>query len=325
MRCGFVTRVQFVPIFLVLVIGGSSPAQQSPSASQQFPPIKVDVQLVALTATVGDSKGRAVTGLTKDDFQVFEDGVAQQLSVFHNDEKVPVSVGILFDTSGSMLDKIEGVEDAVLHFMDTTNPEDDIFLIRFSDNISLVQDFTGDRQRLRRAVKDLRPHGGTPLYDAVIEGLQHLQQGRQRKKALLIITDGNDTASRASLQEAIATAQQSEAIIYALGIGHGEQGSFGHAEGAFNDTVDERALRSITDATGGRTFILQGEHRHGGADVVDQAARQVGLELRGQYTLAYHPTNKAKDGTYRRIQIKLIGHSEFAVRTRQGYFAPKQE
>lgn len=232
-----------------------SSGQQILANQQQFPPIKVEVRLVTLTATVEDSDRRAVAGLKKEDFQIVEDGAPQQVSVFHNDEKAPVSVGILFDTSGSMVDKIEGVKDAVLHFIDTTDPKDDIFLIRFNDSISLVQELTSDRQQLRRAVGTLLPGGGTALYDAVISGLQQLQQGQHKKKALLIVTDGSDTTSQVSLREAVATAQQSEAIIYALSIGHGEQGSFGHLEGMFKDTVDKKALESLTDTTGGRTFI----------------------------------------------------------------------
>ena len=302
----------------------SSGQEQILTNQQQFPPIKVEVQLVTLTATVEDSGGRAIVGLKSEAFQVFEDRVPQQISVFHDDEKVPVSVGILFDTSGSMVDKIEGVKDAVLHFIDTTDPEDDIFLIRFSNSIPLVQELTNDRQQLRRAVGTLLPGGGTALYDAVISGLEHLQLGQHKKKALLIVTDGNDTTSQVSLREAVATAQQSEAIIYALGIGHGEQGSFGHLEGMFKDTVDKKALESLTDTTGGRTFILEGKHYRGGVDVVDQAAQQVGNELRDQYTLAYHPSNRAKDGTYRHIQVKLVGHPEYTVRTREGYLAPRE-
>lgn len=297
------------------------PAQQSP---QEEPYVfKADVQLVSLTATIEDRDGRAVAGLQQQDFQIVEDGVLQQISVFHNDEKVPVSVGIVFDTSGSMVDKIDDVQDAVNHFVQTTNPEDDIFLLQFSGGTKLAQGFTSDRQQLRRAVDRLRPRGGTALYDAIIQGLALLQQGRHRKKALLVVTDGNDTVSTASLREAMASAQQSEAIIYALGIGHGEQGSFGHT-GNSRDYVDVDVLNSLADATGGRAFLLEGTHSRNGVDQVDQAAQQVGAELRGQYTIAYKPVNKTKDGTYRKVTIKVISHPDYQVRTRAGYFAPKQ-
>src|SRR6266849_8468469 len=147
--------------------------------------------------------------------------------------------------------------------------------MRFSSNVSLVEDFTGDRQLLRRAIGRLYPGGSTALYEAIAEGLQHLQAGKHKKKALLLITDGNDTSSTVTLKEAVATAQQSEAIIYALGIGHGERGSFGHLLGIFKDTVDVDALREVTSVAGGRTFLLQGEHHKKGVDQIDQACQQV--------------------------------------------------
>jgi Ca-activated chloride channel family protein len=306
-------------VFLGAVL--SFAAQQDRAEPQQFPPIKVEVQLVSLTATVEDNQGHAVAGLQKQDFEVYEDGVLQDVAVFHNDERIPVSIGVIFDTSGSMVDKIDEVQDAVIHFIDTTNPEDDIFLVRFSTHVFLVEDFTGDRQRLRRAIGRLGPGGSTALYEAVVTGLGHLQEGKYKKKALLVITDGNDTSSQITLTEAVATAQQSEAIVYALGIGHGEHGSFGHLEGMFKDNVDVDALKAPTEVTGGRTFVLEGAHRKGGVDLIDQACQRVGAELRGQYTIGYYPKSN-KEGTYRRIRIKAKD-LRYTVRTREGYFSSK--
>lgn len=316
------THKAFSFLLLTVLMAINTSLLLTQQQSQEIPPIKVDVSLVNITATVTDHDGRAVAGLNQQDFQVYEDGVAQDMSVFHNDDRVPVSVGILFDTSGSMVDKIDEVQDAVIHFIDTTNPEDDIFLLQFNSYISLVEDFTDDRQRLRRAVGRLLPGGSTALYEAIVEGLQHLQAGKYKKKALLLITDGNDTSSQISLREAVATARQSEAIIYALGIGHGEKGSFGHLEGIFKDTVDVDALLAVTDATGGRTFMLQGAHKRGGVDQIDKACQEAGNELRFQYTLGYYPKNKARDGTYRHVKI-TTKNPNYVVRTRAGYFAPK--
>lgn len=308
---------------LWIVLGCSAAAQKPGVASQEIPPFKVDVTLVSLTATVADQDDRAVANLEKQDFAVYEDGVLQDIAAFHNDDRVPVSVGIVFDTSGSMVDKIDEVQDAVIHFVETTNPDDDIFLMRFSSDVSLVEDFTGDRKLLRRAISRLSPGGSTALYEAIAEGLQHLQAGKHKKKALLLITDGNDTSSTVTLKEAVATAQQSEAIIYALGIGHGERGSFGHLPGIFKDTVDVDALRQFTGVAGGRTFLLQGEHHKKGVDQIDQACQQVGAELRMQYSLGYYPKNKAKDGAFRRVEAK-VRNANYSVRTRRGYFAPKE-
>ncbi|HJT69346.1 MAG TPA: VWA domain-containing protein [Terriglobales bacterium] len=309
-------------LILLIAITALGSAQDKSKASEESPPIKVDVSLVNLTATVTDDDGHAVAGLNQEDFQVYEDSVLQDTSVFHNDDRVPVSVGIVFDTSGSMVDKIDEVQDAVIHFIETTNHEDDIFLLQFNSYTSLVEDFTDDRQKLRKAVGRLQPGGSTALYEALVEGLQHLQGGKHKKKALLLITDGNDTSSQVTLKEAVATAQQSEAIIYALGIGHGERGSFGHLLGIFKDTVDVNALRAVTNATGGRTFLLEGAHHHNGVDQIDKACQEVGSELRLQYTLGYYPKNKAKDGTYRKVRITTKS-AKYAVRTRGGYFAPK--
>jgi len=299
-------------------------AFQAPQEPQQFPPIRVEVQLVSFNATVTDREGRAVTGLKKEDFTVLENGVPQDIAVFHDDERVPVSIGIIFDTSGSMVDKIEGVQDAAIHFANTTNPEDDIFLIRFSSNVSLVQDFTNDRGQLKRAIGGLHAQGSTLLYDAILEGLEHLQAGQHKKKALLVITDGNDTSSSVGLQETIATVQQSEAIVYALGIGHGERGSFGHLLfGGHEDRVNIEALTAIASASGGRAVLVEGPHHRGKVDQIDQAALQVSAELRNQYTIAYYPKNRAKDGTFRRLEIRTV-NPNYTVRARNGYVAPRE-
>lgn len=291
-----------------------------PGTTQSQEAIKVDVKLVSLTATVEDEEGHPVANLRQPDFEVYEDGIRQQIAVFHNDENIPVSVGILFDTSGSMVDKIEGVRDAVLHFIETTNPEDDIFLLRFSSTIRVVQEFTDNRKRLKRAVGSLEPRGSTALYDAIVRGLDHLQAGRHKKKALVLITDGNDTSSDATLKQAVATAQQAEAIVYALGIGHDEKGSFGHLEGLFRDTVDIEALRAITDVTGGRAVLLQGDLHRGSTDRVDEAVQSFSAELRKQYTIGYYPLKTEGDGQFRHIQIRTRDRN-YAVRTREGYFA----
>ena len=174
----------------------SRPRQQpqptpSPQQVGEGDVIRVDTELVTLTATVTDVRGRYLADLKQSDFTVYEDGVKQQIAYFSTGDRVPMSLGILFDTSGSMVDKIEGVEDAVQHFVKSVAPGDEIFLIRFSDNAELVQDFTDDRRRILRAVEDLEPQGSTALYEAVLLGLQKVTSGQHRKRALLLVTDGN--------------------------------------------------------------------------------------------------------------------------------------
>ncbi|MBA3357045.1 MAG: VWA domain-containing protein [Pyrinomonadaceae bacterium] len=176
--------------------------------------VRVDTELVTLTATVTDSRGRYVANLKQSDFTVYEDGAKQELSYFNTGDRVPVSLGILFDTSGSMIDKIHGVQDAVEHFVKSVSAGDEIFLIRFSEDAELVQDFTDDRRRILRAVEHLEPQGSTALYDAVVLGLEGIKQGKHRKRALLLLTDGNDTASSARFDSVVALARRSEVTIY---------------------------------------------------------------------------------------------------------------
>ena len=307
------------PSLLLLFLYPIAISQEPARPPESTPKIRVEVGLVSLTATVSDRSGRPVPDLGKNDFEIYEDGVPQEIAVFQR-EDVPVSVGILFDTSGSMADKIDEVRDATIHFTQTTNSADDIFLMQFSAAVSLVQDFTGDRQRLARAIGKLRPWGSTALYEAIVKGLLHVQKGKHKKKALLVITDGNDTSSQISLEQAVDAALKSEVLIYCLGIGHGEHGSFGHAEGLFKDTVDVDVLRTFSNLTGARTLLVEGAHHKHGVDLIDQASQEVSAELRRQYTLGYYPQSKAKDGKYRRIQVK-VKNGKFKVRARDGYFA----
>ena len=295
------------------------------SAGAQEPPvpstIKVETDLVSLTATVLDRGDRPIVDLEKADFALYENGVAQDIAIFQK-EDVPVSLGILFDTSGSMVDKIDEVRDAVIHLINTTNPADDIFVMQFSTEAFVVQNFTGDRQALAAAIGTLRARGSTALYEAIVKGSEYVQHGQHKKRALIVITDGNDTSSAISLEDALDAAVKSEVLIYCLGIGHGEHGSFGHLEGSFKDTVDIDVLRRFSNLTGGTALLVEGAHFKHGVDQIDQACQSLSAELRRQYTLGYYPQNKTHDGKYRRIQVE-VKKEKLKVRARDGYFAPK--
>lgn len=323
MRASFARRALIALAFLLWCICGVSPdlsmGEDLGVPGKTVPPIKTDVGLVTLTVTVLDKSDRAVTNLDKDDFLIYEDGSLQAASFFQAVD-APVSLGILFDTSGSMFDKMDEVQDAVIHLINKTNPQDEIFVLQFSTEAFVVQDFTDDQTVLRRAIRGLQARGSTSLYEAIVKGLEHLQQGRYKKKALVVVTDGNDTSSQIALQEAVEFARGFETLIYCLGIGHGERGSFGHIEGVYKDTVDPDALLAFSDVTGGRTFILQGPLHSGGTDQIDQACQQVVMELRRQYTLGYYPTNRRMDGSFRRIRVE-VKNKDFQVRAREGYFA----
>lgn len=310
---------------------------QSSYTQQQKPPqdknkrddetIRIDTDLVMLNATVTNDRGRFVANLKQSDFSVYEDGVKQQLEYFNTGDREPISLGIIFDTSGSMVDKIDGVRDAVEHFVKAVTPGDEIFLIQFSNHADLVQDFTDDRRRILRAIDRLEPRGSTALYDAIVMGLDRVGNGKHRKRALMLLTDGNDTSSRIKLNDAVGLASEFEVIIYALGLGHGERGSFGHGGhgGGIifgrqnNDTVDMNVLRAFADATGGEAFFLENAHK-AGRDLVDEAALQVADELKQQYTLGYYPTNTRKDGSFRKIRVE-VSNKSLRVRAKRGYYA----
>ncbi len=284
--------------------------------------IKVDVNLVTFPATVTDAYGRYVGSLRPEHFTLLEDGAPQGISLFHN-EIVPVSVGVVIDTSGSMVDKIDEAADALVHFVNTIQPDDDVFLIRFAGSVELELDFTGNRALFAQAAHRLEARGSTRLYDALAEALEKVSHGRHRKKAIVLITDGNDTSSQVRFNEVLEMARQSEVLVYCMGIGHGERGSFGHGRWhQHDDGVDMRVLEAIADATGGRAFQLERAHR-GGADLIDQAAQEISTELRQQYTVGYYPTNAARDGTFRRIALRA-NVPGLSVRHRRGYYAPKE-
>ena len=294
--------------------------------------IRIDTDLVTLTTTVVNERGRYIANLKQRDFAIYEDGVKQEVAYFNTGDKVPISLGVLFDTSGSMVDKIEGVRDAVEHFVKSVAPGDEVFLIRFSSDAELVQDFTDNRNRILRAIDRLNPRGSTALYDAILMGLQRVAEGKHNRRALMLVTDGNDTSSSVNLATTLNLARKSEVIIYALGIGHGESGSFGHGghdRGGIifgrqiKDEVDMNVLRQFAETTGGEAFHLENAHA-GGRDLVDEAAAQVAAELKQQYLLGYYPSNTRKDGAFRQIKVELADKS-LRVRTKRGYYAPRDE
>lgn len=339
-------KIKLFVLLMILFAGGASAFIYAPGSNAQSKPqtspsptpkpspspikekddevIRINTEIVALTATVTDKNGRYRSDLKRSDFTVYENGVEQKLEYFNTGDRIPVSLGIIFDTSGSMDDKIEGVQDAVEHFVKSVAPGDEIFLVQFSDDAELVQNFTDDKPRILRIVENLRPRGGTALYDAILLGLQKIADGKHRKRALLLLTDGNDTTSSTTFQEITGLARKSEVIIYGLGIGHGEKGNIhsGIFDSRVKDTVDMRTLRSLADATGGNAYFLENAHE-GGRDLVDEAAEEVAKELKLQYTLGYYPTDQKKDGGFRQIVVELKDKT-LRVRTKRGYYAPNK-
>jgi VWFA-related protein len=282
--------------------------------------INVDVNLVVLHATVLDKKGRMANDLKQEDFRVYENGALQQLSVFSHAD-IPVTMGIVIDDSGSMREKREAVNAAALAFVKTSNPQDQVFVVNFNDvyYLDTPGDFATNIEDLKSALDKIDSRGGTALYDAVYASLDHVKLGNRDKKVLLVITDGEDNASRYSFEELLRYAQKSTAVIYTIGLlGSEEPGGLFKIHGGSAHRA-AKILEKIAEATGGQAYLPKSLEEVGGT------CEQVAHDIRNQYTLAYYPSNARKDGTFRGVRIDAFApgsHTKLAVRTRPGYFAP---
>lgn len=267
---------------------------------------------MVLHASVLNARGEFVPGLTQDLFHVYEDKAEQMISVFRQ-EDVPVSMGLVIDNSGSMREKRPLVNAAAITLVKTSNPQDEAFVVNFNDDYYLdtVHDFTNDIGELNDALERIDSRGSTALYDAVIGSLDHLKKGHKDKKVLLVITDGEDNASRRTLEQAVQEAQRSDAIIYAIGL-------FDKDMKGGDVRKARRALNDLTTATGGLAFFPEN------VDDTQAICAQVAHDIRNQYTIAYYPTNSNRDGTFRNVMVNVIpprGMGKLSVRTRNGYYA----
>lgn len=289
--------------------------------AQDPPPVfKSTTELVYVTATVTDRSGRPAPRLRQEEFAVYENDQRQEIAFFGVDNQTPISVALVVDTSGSMADKMEDVRDALEHFIETVRDDDEVTLFEFNSDVDVVAEGSGrDRARLRRAVENLRAAGGTALYDAIAAGVERAMKGRHRKKVVIVLSDGNDTSSDRRREDAAAAVRQSEVLLYALGIGHGERGSFGHGALGRADEVDGAMLTAMAEPSGGRAWVLEGAHK-GGVDLVDEAVKEITAELRQQYTLGYYPRASAGAGRFRSLRVEVPG-GQYRVRTRSGLVA----
>jgi Ca-activated chloride channel family protein len=326
-------------------------AQQPPPNSNPFR-FKSGVELINVTATVSDAAGRFVPGLTKDDFVVYEDDQPQEITHF-SAERVPVSLGIAIDTSGSMAgDKIREAQGALGRFIfDLLDKRDELFIYRFSNAPQLLQGWTSDRQLLARALERTAPNGGTAMYDTVREALPLFATSQNQKKSLVIISDGRDTSSRATISEVHQAIRASEALVYAVGIDcaravHSPRGVWRMQRGPIPfpfppgrrpfppgrppiapppppgsvpmwegcaDPVDVVSLRDLTDDSGGRTEVVRD------ARDLNPATENIADELSKQYYLGYASPGK-RDGRWHSIRVELKG-KPYRVRARRGYTA----
>lgn len=296
------------------VPGNSPPPAAVVTGNNNSFSLRVQSEEVNLPTTVVDQRQRLITNLAQADFLVYEDGQPQQITSFRR-EDVPVSIGILVDNSGSMRDKRDAVSKAVVNFVKASNPKDEVFIVNFNDWPYLDQDFTDDVNHLRTALNRLDSRGSTALYDAVVAANSHLHEGAHRtKRILLVVTDGQDNMSRATLEEAVRAVQKNKdtaPIIYTVGIlGLGDR-----------DKPARRALEALSQQTGGVAFFPQslGE--------VDAVTQGIAHDIRSQYSISYKPTNPQTRGGYRRVKVvaRSIGKEEFQVRTRTGYFAASHD
>jgi len=274
-------------------------------------PLKVDVDLVLVPVTITDPMNRLVTGLEKENFQLFEGSSAQEIRTFSS-EDAPVSLGVIFDSSGSMSSKMDRAKEAVVEFFKTANPQDEFFMITFSDEPETVSEFTNSVDEIQNKLIFAIPKHRTALLDAIYMGVSKMRQAKYAKKALLIISDGGDNHSRYTENEIKSVVKEADVMIYAIGI-------YDRYASALEERLGPQLLSEITELTGGRAFTIDNPN-----DLADVATK-IGVELRNQYVLGYRPTKVVRDGKWRKIKVKLLppkGLPPLRVYARTGYYAP---
>jgi VWFA-related protein len=278
--------------------------------------IRIDTTLVLIPVTVTDPMGRFVTGLDKENFKVLEDKTEQEVVQFSS-EDAPLSVGIVFDTSGSMGAKLMKSREAVAQFMKTANPQDEFFLVQFNDRPELMIPFTPETEEIQNRLTFMQSRGRTALLDGVYMAMSQMKKAHNPRKAILIISDGGDNSSRYSETEVKNAVRESDVQIYAIGIFEPVA-----ARGRTPEELSGPSLLSeITESTGGRHYAVDNL-----AELPDVAAK-IGIELRNEYVLGYSPKNTNRDGKYRRVQVKLVkttGLPQLKAIFRTGYYAPTQ-
>ncbi len=298
------------------------PGQELEIPSQQ---LRSQAGYAQVTVTVTDRSGRYVTGLNQSDFKLYVDGNQRPIQFFRRDIHAPVSVGILVDTSGSMETKIRQARAAIAQFLSDLNPKDDAFLLAFSDQPFMLQRFTTDHSLVMSRLGLLRAFGRTALYDVIMKGLLTVEHGRYDKKALLVVTDGMDTASRmASLAQVTEEARRLGVLVYSIGIGDPNASSFGFSValgpfiigpgGGDQERVDAKTLQALSGETGARTYIIR---QAGDGEALRTACEQISFELREQYTVGFVAPDPELGG-YRSVKVDVPDHPEMAVRVRKG-------
>lgn len=286
-------------------------SQQQPEAEEQT--ISVDVDLVSVFFTVTDDDDQLFTGLTADDFRVFEDEVLQTISNFDSETDLPLTIALLIDTSGSIRDRLRFEQEAAIEFFYSTieRRRDQGMLVAFDSGVDLIQDFTDNPEELSEAVRKIRAGGGTSLYDAIYLSIsERMVTQPEGRRVIIVISDGDDNSSRYSMTETLEVAQRNNVAIYTI-----STNSSANFETRAQRRGDE-TLATFAEETGGRAFFPLR---------LEQLAvnfQEISDELRAQYTLAYIPTNLTRDGSYREIEVEPVD-DDFEVKARRGYYAPR--
>jgi Ca-activated chloride channel homolog len=295
--------------------GAEAPPESGIKALKVHPGsfIRMDVDMVLVPVTITDPMNRLVTGLEQNDFQVYENNSEQKISSFAC-EDAPVSIGIIFDLSGSMTSKLNRAKDAILQFIKTANPQDEFFVIGFNDRPELIEDFTSSVDDIEARLAIVRAGHRTALLDAIYYGVAKMKEARHERKALLVVSDGGDNRSRYTEGEVRAQVRESDVEIYSIGIFD-----------PYAPTPEERAgpqlLEDLSDSTGGRMFRVDD------VDEMSDIAEKISTELRNQYVIGYKPADLSKDGKWRKVKVKVNpppGLPPLTVYARTGYYAPLQ-
>ena len=294
------------------VIAAQAPASQQPPEPDDGSRIVLDVTRVNILFTVTDRKGRFITDLTRDDFQIFENKKQQKISQFTAESDLPLRLAILVDTSNSIRDRFKFEQQAAVEFINTTvRPRSDkAMVVSFDSSTELVADLTGDQEKLDAAINSLRPGGGTSLYDAIFYACRdklQLDQPRDKfRRAMVIVSDGEDNQSRVTRDQALEMAQKADVVIYAIST------NISRIEGS-----GDKLLRYITEETGGQAFFPFK------VQDLSQSFENIGNELRHQYNLFYRPDPLDRDGLYHPVNVRVRDRRDLVVRARKGYYAPK--
>ncbi len=285
-----------------------------PSLKTHTKPLRKDVDLVLVPVTITDPMNRLVTGLEKENFQLTDNGTPQEIRHFSS-EDAPISLGVIFDISGSMSDKIDKSREAVVEFFRTANPQDEFFLITFSEKPEVLVDFTSSVEDIQSKLVYAMPKGRTALLDAIYLGMNRMHKAHYERKALLIISDGGDNHSRYTEGEIKSMVREADVQIY--GIGLFDVVGFKTPE----EKEGPELLTDLTEVTGGRTFTI------GNPNELADVATKIGIELRNQYVLGYRPTSPVRNGKWRKIKVKLNppkGLPPLHVYAKTGYYAPTE-